>query len=274
MNDGTNEMAEAFPSVSSSSFNNPHFSQSAAAGPSQHRPFTAMNGSIEASGEEWRTDRHQSSAPFLRQHTGPSFSTTHHSGSPFFQSSPKPAQLANSSPSSDEIQITGSRFTQPSAPVLAYPSPSFLQYAGKGTSSSTPSAMNPPQSPFFYPNFSPGQGRTSTGLSSGPIIPPPCPIGTNGFCPIGSNKGISASSAIDLSDARLPSPPPVNDKRPVCIGSILTRAIMLYPCSAAVVGVQAPEGSHDRYQTVNYRGAEFLKVRIKVSQCDLKIQSY
>ena len=273
MDTDATDTPEALPSLSSLCHNNPHFFPCTAAGPSRHRLSSAVNGLTEDLGTSWLTGRAESSTSSHPQLSAPSFSTTGytgsgHPGSAFLQYSPLPTQHIDSSPSSNDIQITGSKLTRPPAGVSAYPSLSFPQHAGKGMNSSMSSALNPPHSPFLLPDISPGQGWTSTRPPSGHAMPPPRPIGTNGFNATGNSNGISASSAIDLSSARLPSPPPVNDKKPVCIGSLTSRAIMLYPCPAAVVGAQAPDGSNDKYQTVNYRGAELLKVRIKVSRYD------
>jgi hypothetical protein len=40
---------------------------------------------------------------------------------------------------------------------------------------------------------------------------------------------------------------------------------MLYPCEAAIIGANPPEGSKERYEVREHRGAEFLKVKLKVS---------
>jgi hypothetical protein len=80
-----------------------------------------------------------------------------------------------------------------------------------------------------------------------------------------ADAGTSASSAIDLTSAQILSPPPQSDaKKPVCIGSLISRVIMLYPAAAAIVGAEPPEGVKERYEVVQYRGAEFLKVKLKV----------
>jgi hypothetical protein len=74
------------------------------------------------------------------------------------------------------------------------------------------------------------------------------------------------SSAIDLTNIRIPSPPPAqNPKHPMCIGALVSRAIMLYPSEAALIGAQAREGTKERFEVRHWRGAEFLKVKLKVS---------
>lgn len=77
-------------------------------------------------------------------------------------------------------------------------------------------------------------------------------------------NGTDASSAIDLTSRNIPSPPSIDEKKPLCIGSLRSNALMLYPCPAVVVGAQPPPGSKERYDLVVYRGVEFLKVKLKV----------
>ncbi|ORX34003.1 SNF2 family N-terminal domain-domain-containing protein [Kockovaella imperatae] len=80
------------------------------------------------------------------------------------------------------------------------------------------------------------------------------------------SAGMSASSAIDITSR--PSPPPAqptySDKKPICIGAIHSRAIMLYPSQAAIVGSSPPPGSREKFHLVNYLGAELLKVKLKL----------
>ncbi|WVQ83192.1 hypothetical protein IAT38_005331 [Cryptococcus sp. DSM 104549] len=80
----------------------------------------------------------------------------------------------------------------------------------------------------------------------------------------GSRTGTDASSAIDLTSRNIPSPPPPSDeKKPLCIGSIRSAALMIYPCAAVVIGALPPPGSREKYDVVNFRGAEMLKVKLK-----------
>lgn len=173
------------------------------------------------------------------------------------------------SPSVDGIQVNGAKLAFPSNLRSGTYTPSFRQFNSPGMagSSSTPTVLNPPHSPYTFPNISPEQGWASSIPTAGPSLTTPHMIGTNGFGGMGNGRGISASSAIDLTNVRIPSPPPGSDKKPLCIGSIQSRAVMLYPSPAAVIGAQAPEGSKEKYQTVLFRGAELLKVRLKVSIC-------
>ena len=77
-------------------------------------------------------------------------------------------------------------------------------------------------------------------------------------------NGSTSASAIDIS--RFPSPPPVPDnKRPICIGAISSRAIMLYPSPAAIIGTPPPPRAKEKFNLIEYLGAEFLRVKLKVS---------
>lgn len=45
----------------------------------------------------------------------------------------------------------------------------------------------------------------------------------------------------------------------------MSRAIMLYPNKAVVTGEVAPPNAKEQYEVVNYRTAEMLRVKLKVS---------
>jgi SWI/SNF-related matrix-associated actin-dependent regulator of chromatin subfamily A3 len=78
-----------------------------------------------------------------------------------------------------------------------------------------------------------------------------------------SNDGFSSSSAIDLT-SNMPSPvTPHNPKKPIFIGAITTDLFMLYPSPIVYIGAQSPDDK-ERLEVVQYRGAEFLKVKLKV----------
>lgn len=87
------------------------------------------------------------------------------------------------------------------------------------------------------------------------------------YLPLGAaNGGTSMSSAIDLTSIRIPTPPPPKDpKQPICMGAISSRALMLYPSQTAIIGTGPPEGIKERYELREWRGAEFIKVKLKVS---------
>nr|XP_019008370.1 DNA repair protein RAD5 [Kwoniella pini CBS 10737]OCF47151.1 DNA repair protein RAD5 [Kwoniella pini CBS 10737] len=90
-------------------------------------------------------------------------------------------------------------------------------------------------------------------------------INTNAMHHTLPSTGKDASSAIDLTSRNIPSPPPppVNDKKPICIGSLWSQAIMLYPCPAVVVGSHPPPESKERYEVVQFRNGELLRVKLK-----------
>lgn len=73
-------------------------------------------------------------------------------------------------------------------------------------------------------------------------------------------------TAIDLTKVRIPSPPPSQPKSTVCIGAVRSRAIMLYPSPAAVVGAVPPAGTKERFTVLQYMGSELLRVKLKVSK--------
>ncbi|TYJ56013.1 hypothetical protein B9479_003255 [Cryptococcus floricola] len=123
-------------------------------------------------------------------------------------------------------------------------------------------------SPYIPSNPAPGSSRslynqTVSGWAPGNavhgngMVQPPAPP------PI--NAGVNSSSAIDLTSRNIPSPPPqvYDDKHPICIGSLRSSALMLYPCPAVVVGAVPPPGTRERYDIVEHRGVEFIKVKLK-----------
>ena len=148
----------------------------------------------------------------------------------------------------DDIQVTGNNLSSPSRPSQPTQYSHHNMPAYYSSPYHNPSAPPPP----YYPSSSSLLQPASTSFSLGPTHSE-------------SSMGDSAASAIDLTQARLPSPSPASDsKRPVCIGSIQSRAIMLYPSPAAIVGAGPPPGAKESFQTVMYMGAELLKVKLKV----------
>ena len=88
----------------------------------------------------------------------------------------------------------------------------------------------------------------------------------NGANAPGTN-GYTADSAIDLTDVRLPSPPPVKDtKKPICIGAVQSRAIVLYPSPAIVAGASPPPHVKEKFSTLMFNGAELIKAKLKVGR--------
>lgn len=139
-----------------------------------------------------------------------------------------------------------------------------IAYAGSGTQSPSASASfgtmpaGPNLAGFSQYKMQPSaSGWTSGGSSSNHVN------GNDSTSAFYAN-GTDASSAIDLTSRNVPSPPSVDEKKPLCIGSLRSNALMLYPCPAVVVGAQPPPGSKERYDLVMYRGVEFLKVKLKV----------
>lgn len=152
----------------------------------------------------------------------------------------------------DDIQFTGSKIRPPSFGV---PPSTFAPYAARGFPSMSSGAAGPSGTPV-----PPTGGSWANGAAA------PLPVSVNGVSypsDAGPSAGASASSAIDLTTMRIPTPPPDN-KKPVCIGSLISRVIMLYPAPAAVIGAQPPEGCKERFDVVSHRGAEFLRVKLKV----------
>lgn len=92
--------------------------------------------------------------------------------------------------------------------------------------------------------------------------------GTNGG---GSYNGASASSAIDLTSGYVPAPSQhvLDPRRPICIGAIMSRVFSIYPPEIAVVGAQPPSGTKERLHMVNLRGADLIKVKLKVSPVEV-----
>lgn len=88
--------------------------------------------------------------------------------------------------------------------------------------------------------------------------------------PSNSNDGFSSSSAIDFT-SDMPSPvTPHNPKKPICIGAITTDLFMLYPSPIVFIGASCPDNK-ERLDVVQDRGAEFLKVKLKVC-LDLEVE--
>lgn len=84
----------------------------------------------------------------------------------------------------------------------------------------------------------------------------------------GTGNGDGSSSApidVDSMPARpiAPAMPQPNSKKAVCIGAFMSRAIMLYPNAAVEVGSTPPPGS--RWTIINYKGAEMIHVKLRVS---------
>jgi hypothetical protein len=146
----------------------------------------------------------------------------------------------------------------------------FAQYSSPAHLISPPTL---PRQRQPYPSHS-SSARTYSYPSSSMPQPPPRPLdlngngsghanGSNGYFN-GNPNGPSSSSVIDLTSANLPSPPAEDAKKPLCIGSIMSRGLLLYPSPAMVIGAQPPPGTKDRWETLMYMQAELIKVKLKV----------
>ena len=128
-----------------------------------------------------------------------------------------------------------------------------------------------PPPPYFPPGPSLGAlASSSMGMSNGLARRPFVPHGvtTNGIGIPNPGRtitnGVSSSDAIDLTGPNLPSPPPTHDKSPLCIGSIMSRAMVFYPSDAIYFGKHPAPGAPEQWDVVEFRGAELLKVKLKV----------
>ena len=162
----------------------------------------------------------------------------------------------------------------PSTPQQSYPSfyskgplrppsfgsPSFTTHPPNGQGN-----IHPPPNYFqtgFQSNLNPSNGSNGSHFQnpynqSSNIYSPRQPVAGP------SNDGFSSSSAIDLT-SNMPSPvTPHNPKKPIFIGAITTDLFMLYPSPIVYIGATCPEDK-ERLEVVQYRGAEFLKVKLKV----------
>ncbi|WVR04718.1 hypothetical protein IAU60_001729 [Kwoniella sp. DSM 27419] len=161
------------------------------------------------------------------------------------QISSKPTQHDDA----DGVTFAGSNIKSPSAnAAMAGPSSiGFGQFARQ------------PMLSGWSPH-SQAQGlHQSMGHPTGSALP--YGVGLNGAS-VPSGGGSDVSSAIDLTNRNIPSPPPQDEKRPICIGSLLSYAIMVYPAPAVVVGAQ-PQSNKEVYDVVHWKGAEMLKVKLK-----------
>ncbi|WVQ69393.1 uncharacterized protein L199_007610 [Kwoniella botswanensis] len=198
---------------------------------------------------------------------GPFSSFTTSSAHPFHPRSQPSSSSSSSSPAFDSngISYTGSNINMTTPTPIAgpsnpsYPNNGFGQYANPNI---PPRQISSSSTVTGWP---PNSGNAFINPSSSFNQPQPQPqshqIGVNG---IPNTSGKDASSAIDLTSRNIPSPPPQsNDKRPICIGALWSQAIMLYPCPAVIVGAQSPPESREKYDVVNYKGAELLRVKLK-----------
>lgn len=142
------------------------------------------------------------------------------------------------------------------------------------SSSALPTTPNRPHGPpnrSHTPSFqSPSSHSAMTAATTDPEVQvtgssQPLPT-LNGSTRSTIYGGHTMETAIDLTQVRIPSPPPTQPKSTVCIGAVRSRAIMLYPSPAAVIGASPPPGSKERFTVLQYMGSELLRVKLKVSQ--------
>ena len=179
-----------------------------------------MTGESDDEGQDARTALSNASA-FL----SPSPSTRNAATS---MSSPSNMQISNVLPVGGDHEATGVKAAHASeSGSFNLTTPSFRQNID--SSASLPTVLQSSPSTHPFPDLSHSRGWASSLPTAGSPGVPSQAISINGRNDFGKHlngHGISASSAIDLTNAKLPSPPPVSDKKPICIGSIQSKAIM------------------------------------------------
>ena len=165
-----------------------------------------------------------------------------------------PSQVASEENDDDGIEITGSNIRAP----FQYKSRAQQQHSRMGDSTAAGS------------DSAGADGSTSAATSNGLGASGGASKsrdGASGFSAVDmDHNGTSAASAIDLTRARLPSPPPVDrSKKTVCIGAVQSRAIGVYPSAATYAGYGPPPGTKEKFSTLALNGAELIKAKIKVS---------
>lgn len=218
----------------------------AEAGPS--RPQIAAQPSIDLTGESDDDDEksHHPTSGSGATHSSPTTSMNH---------GPKPHQNGYSN-SNTNGHYNGNGHASTShhySPLYNFPAhptqPVPNSCYGNPYTFGTP-AYSPPPYNGMMGNGYPGYVSSPYASSSSHMIhPPPTP------------GGGTSQSAIDLTSA--PSPPQRNPKQPVCIGAITTQAYMLYPSPVVVLGGVSDK---EKLDLIPYRGAEFLKVKLKVGR--------
>ena len=235
-------------------------------GPSRHPGAIP---SIDLTGDSDDDDANQSEARAgAGSNEGAQATITSPSRKKLGPSQPSPHSIPDGSYPRDNIHSTNTSFAPSNASAGA--SHRNLPYpAMNGFSSyNSPTLPHPSR---MYPDPSPRNVLAPSIPAAGPSMSQPRAggsngfgISTNGFSAGSTGAGISSASAIDLTQANLPSPPRVSEKKPICIGAIQSRVIMLYKCPVAIVGAPPPPDAKERFMTVSYLGAEMLKVKLKV----------
>lgn len=209
-----------------------------------------------------------------------------------------PENLPGIAPDED-FEITGSTGPGPSASTNSWastqwptsqgiPGQSIIQQlglapGGPGNGAGGPGGIAAPAAPgpggysMFRPNMANGaQARVHppplfahypSPMYAGPSngLMTPSPHHQSSFNLPSAHGGSSASDAIDITNMRIPSPPPDDPKQTICIGAITGHVVMLEHPECVFVGGQPPEKGKEKYSVIEYRQAEFLKVKLKVS---------
>ena len=144
--------------------------------------------------------------------------------------------------------------------------PAFGQASFGQPSFPSPSMYGPTSSNHFNSPYN----QSSTIYS--PRNQPQPPPGKQHFQSNGTSNGVGSTSneAIDLTSTNIPSPPRSNPKAPLFIGAITTEAMMFYPSPLMVIGSDLG-GLRERANIVHFKGAEFVKVKLKVSEPSQKV---
>lgn len=169
----------------------------------------------------------------------------------FAQPSLSPRRTMHPSPSPSIPAFGQASFGQPSfASNSTYGmNPNYSNNSNHSTHSNHFNSPYNQSSTIYSPRPQPSPGQYHPQINGG----------SNG---IGSSS--NSNSVIDLTSANLPSPPRHNPKAPLFIGAITTEAMMFYPSPLMVMGSDL-SGMREKVDIVQFKGAEFVKVKLKVS---------
>lgn len=214
-----------------------------------HRPLGQQPASSSSHNNHNHVNHTPAHASSSSSHSLPSLSSTSHSPTSH-NTIHRPHSSTGSTPgfppaypvantADDDVMVTGQ----------SGPSANFGAMLGAASAAAHHQPPHLPRYPSGSYSNGAGPGPSSSSSSAGPSR---------------ANDGASAAAAIDVDS--LP-PAPVsrrpNPKKPVCIGAFMSRAIMLYPQSCAMAGCGPPQGS--KWDLVNFRGVEMIRVKLKVS---------
>jgi hypothetical protein len=165
------------------------------------------------------------------------------------------------------------------------PTEEDVQFTGSNMITPPYIPNNPMNGHRYHPNgsgISPGQMYQSQnilgsgaemGWSSNSALRPPIPsyntMGMNGPSPSPYATYSTPPYPMnnDIQTHTTWTAPPGREKKVICIGAVNSTVTMLYTAPAAEIGMQPLPGVKERYTVVQYRGAETLKVKLKVSKC-------